>query len=186
MKLWDRLRALDERFVPDRSGARPPSRNRVMIAAGVVALAALGATALARQLGEPAPPLGFHCVQPAQPVVERILDLSVDGSGGVGGSASQEATAYWAAGGEQVVLVTCTSMAEGELAEAAPTEGDPGIVPGSPPLLLGDSERTGFASEVRFRHDHATVVIELSEAVGGTEARDLVTSWLEQVEVLAD
>lgn len=183
MGLWDRLRALDDRLVPDRSGARRPSRHQVVIVAGVVALAAFGAAVLARQLGEPAPPLGFHCMQPAQPVVERILDLSVDASVGVGGVGSQEATAYWSAGGEQVVLVTCTSLPEGEASAAAPTDGAPGFVAGAPPLLLRPSEGTGFASEVRFVHDEATVVIELSELVEDTDARELVTSWLEQVEM---
>lgn len=180
MGLRERLAALDDRFLPPghRERVRPTARFIVAVMAVSVA-----ATILAIQLtrSDPLQPLGFNCVAPEQPVVERILATTVDGGRGVGGVGSQQASGSWTSSGTTVVEVTCTKLSTRQLVSTAIGPGDEGVIPGEPLAVLSESSQDGFASEIRFLHDEAEIRIALAEPVGPSESRALVESWLRLV-----
>lgn len=171
MGLKDRLRRLDDRFVPDRSG-ESSWRSTAMFLFATVATSLVLMAIVMRVFDRTPEPLAFQCSLPAQPVVEDVLDVTVDAAGVEGG------TEYWESDGQRVVVVTCTSGSETERGDRAP-----GYVAGVPPFVLAESEAEGYVSEMRFDYEGALVVIKTASPVDEEGARELVDSWVQQVEL---
>ncbi len=174
--MLERLGRLDDRFVP-AAATRPSGLRWRALFIGLAIGGFIAFLVSTSGRGEPAEPLGFHCVQPEQRVTEDVLGLAVDASGASGGLESRQSTSYWRSEGRKVVLVTCTSVSARDLAAATPNADEPGHVDGSPPFVLGVSQQQDYASEMRFVHESATVVIEVTATLDETQAREIVDSW---------
>ena len=154
-----------------------------MIVFGAIGFTAMLVGLLVPRLTREPEPLGFSCITPAQPVVEEVLGVEVDGSQGVGGTGSREATGTWTSSGTPIVHVTCRSLLPGDVNSARPSPDEAGYVEADPPFVLAHSaaDAQDFDAEVRFVHASAEIRMELAATVEVAQARLLVESWLEQV-----
>lgn len=182
MGIGDRLRALDERFLPDRD-EEPPRRIIWVVGFGFLGFLAISVGLIVPRLMSDPEPLGFSCMTPSQPVVEAVLGVDVSSSEAVGGTTSREATGTWTSDGTPIVHVICRSLLPNDLDGVRPSPGEAGYVESDPPFVRTQAEAEGFATELRFVHEHAEIRMQLSSEVDTGEARQLVESWSEQVRI---